>query len=60
MKEKPIENRESHPAINDEVYEEIMNWLRSKFMLKCRHITSNDEKKNMSGSKERYIWICSH
>ena len=38
-------NRKSHPAIDDEVYEEIMNCLRSKLMLKCRHIMSNDEKK---------------
>ena len=52
-------NRKSHPAIDDEVYEEIMNCLRSNLMLKCRHIMSNDEKK-ISGSKERYIWICSH
>ena len=37
-------NRKSHPAIDDEVYEEIMNCLRSKLMLKCRHIMSNDEK----------------
>ena len=47
-------NRKSHPAIDDEVYEEIMNCLRSKLMLKCRHIISNDEK-NITGSKERYI-----
>ena len=33
-------NRKSHPAID----EEIMNCLRSKLMLKCRHIMSNDEK----------------
>ena len=45
--------RKSHPAIDDEVYEEIMNCLRSKLMLKCRHIMSKDEK-NISGSKERY------
>ena len=38
-------NRKSHPATGDEVYEEIMNCLRSKLMLKCRHIMSNDEKK---------------
>ena len=38
-------NRKSHPAIDDEVYEEIMNFLRSKLMLKFRHIMSNDEKK---------------
>ena len=38
-------NRKSYPAIDDEVYEEIMNCLRSKLMLKCRHIMSNDEKK---------------
>ena len=37
-------NRKYHPAIDDEVYEEIMNWLRSKLMLKCRYIMSNDEK----------------
>ena len=54
-------NRKSHPAIDDEVYEEIMNCLRSKLMLKCRHIMTNDEKNiYISGSKERYIWICSH
>ena len=47
-------NRRSHPAIDDEVYEEIMNCFRSKLMLKCRHIISNDEK-NITGSKERYI-----
>ena len=45
-KENEIEtNRKSNPAIDDEVYEEIMNCLRSKLMLKCRHIMSNDEKK---------------
>ena len=45
-KENEMEtNRKSHPAIDDEVYEEIMNCLRSKLMLKCRHIMSNDEKK---------------
>ena len=38
-------NRNSHPAIDDEVYEEIMNCLRSKLMLKCRYIMTNDEKK---------------
>ena len=38
-------NRKSHPAIDDEVYEEIMNCLRSKLMLKCRNIMGNDEKK---------------
>ena len=54
-------NRNSHPAIDDEVYEEIMNCLRSKLMLKCRHIMTNDEKNiYISGSKERCIWICSH
>ena len=42
-------NKKSHPAINDEVYEEIMNCLRSKLMLKCRHIMSSDEKKNYIG-----------
>ena len=47
-------NRKSHPAIDNEVYEEIMNCFRSKLMLKCRHIISNDEK-NITGSKERYI-----
>ena len=47
-------NRKSHPAIDDEVYEEIMNCFRSKLMLKCRHIISNDEK-NITGSKERYM-----
>ena len=52
-------NRKSHPAIDDEVYEEIMNCLWPKLMLKYRHIMSNNEK-NISGSKERYIWICSH
>ena len=36
-------NKKSHPAIDDEVYEEI-NCLRSKLMLRCRHIMSNDEK----------------
>ena len=51
-------NRKSHPSIDDDVYEEIMNCLRSKFMLKYRHIMTSDEKKNISGSKERYIWIC--
>ena len=61
-KENEIEtNRKSHLAIDDEVYEEIMNCLRSKLMLKCRHTMSNDEKNiYISGSKERYIWICSH
>ena len=45
-KENEIEtNRKSHLAIDDEVYEEIMNCLRSKLMLKCRHIMSKDEKK---------------
>ena len=45
-KENEMEtNRKSHPAIDDEVYEEIMNCLWSKLMLKCRHIMSNDEKK---------------
>ena len=53
-------SRKSHPAIDDEVYEEILNCLRSELMLKCRHIMTNDEKKYISGSKERYIWICSH
>ena len=48
-------NRKPHPAIDDEAYEEIMNCLRSKLMLKCRHIMSNDEKKYISDSKERYI-----
>ena len=38
-------NRKSHPAFDDEVYQEIMNCLRSKLMLKCRHIVNNDEKK---------------
>ena len=38
-------NRKSNPAIDDEVYEEVMNCLRSKFMLKYRHIMTNDEKK---------------
>ena len=37
-------NRKPHPAIDDEVYEEIVNCLRSKLMLKCRHIMTNDEK----------------
>ena len=37
-------NRKFHPAIDDEVYEEIMNCLWSKLMLKCRHIMSDDEK----------------
>ena len=45
-KENEMEtNRKSHPAVDDEVYEEIMNCLRSELMLKCRHIMSNDEKK---------------
>ena len=35
-------NRKSHPAIDDEVYEEIMNCLR--LMLKCWYIMSNDQK----------------
>ena len=35
-------NRKSHPAIDDEVYEEIMNCLR--LMLKCPYIMSNDQK----------------
>ena len=38
-------NKNSHPAIDNEVYEEIMNCLRYKLMLRCRHIMSNDEKK---------------
>ena len=50
MKQKPTEN--GHFAIDDEVYEEIMNYLRSKLMLKCRYIMSNDEK-NISDSKEK-------
>ena len=37
--------RKSHPAIDDKVYEEIMNSLRSKLMLKCRYIMAIDEKK---------------
>ena len=37
-------NRKSHPAIDDEVYEEIINCLRSKSMLKCPYIMSNDQK----------------
>ena len=49
-KENEIEtNRKSHPTIDDDVYEEIMNCLRSKLMLKCRHIMSNDEKKKYIG-----------
>ena len=45
-KENEIDtNRKSHLAIDDEVYEEIMNCLWSKLMLNCRHIMSNDEKK---------------
>ena len=47
-------NRKSHPAIDREVFDEIMNNLRSELMLKCRHIMSNDEKKIL-GSKESYI-----
>ena len=44
-KENEIEtNRKSHTAFDDEVYEEIMNCLRSKLMLKCWYIMSNDEK----------------
>ena len=44
-KENEIEtNRKSHTAFDDEVYEEIMNYLRSKLMLKCRYIMTNDEK----------------
>ena len=38
-------NRKSHPASDDEVYEAMINCLRSKLMLKCRYIMSNDEKK---------------
>ena len=38
-------NRKSHPAIDDDVYEEIMNCLCSKLMLKCRHIMSSNENK---------------
>ena len=38
-------NRKSHPAIDHEVYEEIVNCLRSKLMLRSRHIMSNDENK---------------
>ena len=52
-------NRKSHPAIDGYVYEEITNCSRSKLMLKCRHIKSNDEKE-LSGSEARCIWICSH
>ena len=44
---------ETHPAIENEVYEETMNCLRSKLILKCRHIISNDEK-NISVFKEKY------
>ena len=52
-------NRKSHPASDDEVYEAMINCLWSKLMLKCRQIMSNVEK-NISDSKERYTWICSH
>ena len=38
-------NKNSHPAIDNEVYDEIMNCLLYKLMLRCRHIMSNDEKK---------------
>ena len=37
--------RKSHPATDVEVYEEIMNCLRSKLVLKCRHVMTNNEKK---------------
>ena len=48
-------NRKSHPAIGDEVYEETMNCLRSKLILKCRNIMGNDEKTSISGSEESCI-----
>ena len=35
-------NRTSHPAIDDEVYEETMNCLRSNCL---RHVMNNDGKK---------------
>ena len=38
-------NKNSHTAIDNELYEERMNCLRYKLMLRCRHIMSNDEKK---------------
>ena len=47
-------NRKSHPAIDDDVYEEIMNCLPSKIMLKYRHIMSNDEYIYIY----IYIYIC--
>ena len=47
-------NRKLHFAIDDEVCEEIMNYLRSKLMLKCRYIMSND-KKNIPDPKKRDI-----
>ena len=36
--------RKSQYPIGDQVYEEIMNCLRSKLMLKCQHVMTNDEK----------------
>ena len=43
-KENEIEtNRKSNSAIGNEVYGEIINCLRSKLILKCWHIMSNDE-----------------
>ena len=45
IEKKMITNRKSHPAIDNEVCKEIMNCLRSKLILKCRHIMNKDEKK---------------
>ena len=36
---------QSPPAIDDEVYDEILNCLRANMILKCRHNMSSSEKK---------------
>ena len=60
-KENEIDtNRKSHPAIDDEVYEEIMNCIRSKLMLKCRHIMSNHEKKYIYRVLKKGIYGFAH
>ena len=48
-------NRKSYSAIDDEVYEKIMNFLRSKLRLKCRHIISDNEKNIFQVLKKVYM-----
>ena len=48
-------NRKSHPVIDPEVYDKIMNCLRSGLMLKCRRVMSNDEKKNIELQRKLYM-----